>query len=177
MNNNKRVFVKKRRHQINADIMSYEVRITGGDLQGQIMSTNEAMELAFSLGKDLILITENATPPVAKIEDYNKFLYQLERTEKDRKKNSNRVEIREIQLSVSIADNDINTKSKKAREFLQENSKVKCVIQLKGRQKAMPEQGELVMLKFADILSDVGSPESMPNLDGGRWLMILKPKK
>ena len=177
MSNSKRVFIKKRRHMINEDIMSYEVRITGGDYQGQIMRTDDAMNLAFSLHKDLILISENAVPPVARIEDYNKFLYQLEKTEKDRKKNSSKVEIREIQLSVSIADNDINTKSKKAREFLVDENKVKCVIQLKGRQKAMPEQGELVMLKFANILSDVGSPEAMPKLDGGRWIMMLKPKK
>lgn len=176
MNNNRKPFIKKRKHKINEDIMSLEIRVSG-EYQGQIMNTEEAIELALSLGKDLILITENANPPVARIEDYNKFLYQQERMEKERKKNSNRVEIREIQLSCNIADNDINTKSKKAREFLQDDNKVKCVIQLKGRQKAMPEQGELVMLKFADILSDVGSPETMPKLDGGRWLMILKSKK
>ena len=80
-------------------------------------------------------------------------------------------------MSCSIADNDLNTKSKKAKEFLEDGNKVKCVVQLKGRQKAMPEQGEIVMLKFANILSSVGSPESLPKLDGGKWLMILKPKK
>ena len=141
------------------------------------MSTSEAITMAYLDDKDLILITEGANPPVAKIEDYNKYLYHQEKLEKERKRNSSRIETREIQLSVNIAENDLNTKSKKAREFLQDDNKVKCVIQLRGRQKAMPEQGEIVMLKFAHTLSDVGAPESMPKLEGGRWLMILKSKK
>ncbi len=174
---NKRVFIKQRKHKINKEIISPTVRVTGEGIQGQIMSTREAIDLAFTMDKDLILITENANPPVAKIEDYNKFLYHQEKIEKERKRNSSKIETREIQLSCNIAENDLNTKSKKAREFLEDDNKVKCVIQLKGRQKAMPEQGEIVMLKFANTLSDIGAPESMPKLDGGRWLMILKSKK
>ena len=170
-------FVKKRKHSINSEIVFPKVRVVGDGLKGDIMDTNDAIEMALSMDKDLILITENGNPPVVKIEDYNKFLYQQEKMEKERKRNSSKVDLREIQLSCNIADNDINTKSKKSRVFLEDGDKVKCVIQLKGRQKAMPEQGELVMLKFADILSDIGSPESMPKLDGSRWIMILKPKK
>ena len=100
-----------------------------------------------------------------------------EKQEKERKKNSVKNEIREIQLSCTIADNDLNVKSKKGKEFLEEGSKIKCVIQLKGRQRSMPEQGELILLKYADVLSEVGSPESLPKLEGSRWLMIMKPKK
>lgn len=176
---NKRNFPvqRQRRHKINSDIYYPNVRVTGEGVTPQIMNTKEAIDLAFTMDKDLILITENAVPPVAKIEDYNKFLYNQERQEKERKRNSSKNETREIQLSVSIADNDLNTKAKKAKEFLLSDSKVKCVIQLKGRQKAMPEQGELVMLKFANTLSEVGTPETMPKLDGGRWIMILKSKK
>ena len=174
----KRLFIKQRKHKINKEIFpAPKVRVVGEGVEPQIMDTRDAIDLAFSMDKDLILITENANPPVAKIEDYNKFLYQQEKMEKERKRNSTKIETREIQLSVSIAENDLKTKSKKAREFLEEDNKVKCVIQLKGRQKAMPEQGELVMLKFASSLSDVGAPETLPKLEGGRWLMILKAKK
>lgn len=174
----KRMFIKQRKHKINKEIFpSPNVRVVCEGIEPQIMDTRDAIDLAFSMDKDLILITENANPPVAKIEDYNKFLYQQEKMEKERKRNSTKIETREIQLSVSIADNDLKTKSKKAREFLEEDNKVKCVIQLKGRQKAMPEQGELVMLKFASSLSDIGAPETLPKLEGGRWLMILKAKK
>jgi translation initiation factor IF-3 len=168
---------KQRRHKINSDIYYPKVRVVGEGVEPGILNTKEAIDLAFTMGKDLILITENAVPPVAKIEDYSKFLYNQEKQEKERRKNSSKNETREIQLSVSIADNDLNTKAKKAKEFLLSDNKVKCVIQLKGRQKAMPEQGELVMLKFANTLADVGTPESMPKLDGGRWIMILKSKK
>jgi translation initiation factor IF-3 len=174
---NKRTFIKQRKHKINREIFFPQVRVIGDGVNPQIMKTTEAIDLAFTLDKDLILITETANPPVARIEDYNKFIYQQEKSEKERKKNSLRTETKEIQLSVSIADHDLSTKSRKAREFLEDDNKVKCVIQLKGRQKSMPEQGELVMLKFAEMVSDIGSLEFMPKLDGGRWHMIIKPKK
>jgi len=167
----------KRKHLINQDIKFPKVRVIGDDSQGGVMNTSDAIDLADSLDKDLILISENANPPIVKIEDYNKFLYNQEKSEKDRKKNYSKVEIKEIQLSCNIAENDLNTKSKKAKEFLEDANKVKCVIQLKGRQKGMPEQGELVMIKFADMLSEYGIPEAMPKLDGSKWLMMLKPKK
>lgn len=173
---NNRKFVKKNKHLLNNEIRVPQVRVVGDEANGQIMNTREAIDLSFSLGKDLILISENANPPVARIEDYNKFLYKQEKAEKERKRNSSKVELKEIQLSTTIADNDLNTKSRKAIEFLQENNKIKCVILLKGRQKAMPEQGELVMLKFANIVAEHGVPESMPRLDGSRWIMTLKPK-
>lgn len=169
-------FIKRNKHLLNNEIRCSQVRVVGDEMNGQIMNTSEAIDLSFTLGKDLILISESANPPVARIEDYNKFLYKQEKIEKERKKNSTKVELKEIQLSTTIADNDLNTKSKKAIEFLKENNKIKCVILLKGRQKAMPEKGELVMLKFANIVSEYGMPEAMPKLDGSRWIMTLKPK-
>ena len=165
----------RRKHKINKDITYSQVRLIGQG-EPQIVNTFETMKMANSEGKDLILISESSNPPIVKIEEYSKFLYQQEKAEKERKKKSSKTELREIQLSVNIADNDILTKSKKAKEFLLDDDKVKCVIQLKGRQKAMPEQGELVMLKFANILADIGSPEAIPKLDGGRWIMIIRPK-
>ena len=105
------------------------------------------------------------------------FLYDIEKAEKEKKKNSTKTEMKEIQLSPNIAENDLLTKAKKAKEFLEDQDKVKCVITLKGRQKAMPAAGELVMLKFAETLSEYGLPETLPKMEGNKWLMILKPKK
>ena len=117
--------IRKPKHRINQDIRYPKVRVVGDGLQGQILNIQEAIELASSMDKDVILISENANPPVVKIEDYNKFLYHQEKVEKERKKNSSKVNTREIQLSVNIADNDLNTKSKKAREFLVDSDKVR----------------------------------------------------
>lgn len=170
-------YKNKRKHKINEDIRSKEVRlIVTGDAP-QVISTIEALKMADDEGKDLILINENQEPPIAKIEDYSKFLYNLEKMEKERKKNSIKSELKEIKLSCEIADHDLEIKAKKTKQFLTDGDKVKCVIQLKGRQKGNPERGQLVMLKFATILEDFGSAENVPKLESSKWLMILKPKK
>jgi translation initiation factor IF-3 len=167
---------KERKHKINGEVRFPQVRLVGqGD--PQLMSSYDAYKMAESMQLDLILINESQTPPVVRIGDYNKFVYDLEKAEKERKKNAQKTEVKEIQLSCEIQDNDLQTKARKGREFLEENDKIKVVVQLKGRQKAMPERGEIAMLKFADILSDIGTPETMPKLEGGRWIMMMKPKK
>jgi len=167
---------KQRKHKINNEVRFPQVRLVGQG-EPQIISSYEASKIAEELGLDLILINESQSPPIVRIADYNKFIYDQEKAEKERKKNSQKTELREIQLSCDIQEHDIQTKSKKAKEFLTDNDKVKVVIQLKGRQAAMPERGELVMLKFADTLSEVGLPEDYPKLEGKRWQMILRPKK
>lgn len=170
-------FVKKQlKHKINSEVRFPEVRVIG-DHNGMIMSSYEASKLAESEGKDLILINEMAKPPVVRIEDYNKFLYNIEKKEKESRKNSQKSELKEISLSVTISDNDLMVKSKKALEFLERGDKVKCNLIMKGRQNNMKEQGELVMLKFAKLVEEFGTPEAMPKVEGNRWLMILKPKK
>ena len=167
--------VKQRRHKINGEVRFDEVRVIGE--VPQVMSSYEAYQLAQAEGKDLILINETQKPPIVKIEEYNKFLYNLEKAEKEKRKNAIKSVIKEIQLSPEISDNDLNTKARKGREFLEDGDKVKCVIQLKGRQKGNPERGEIVMLKYANILEEVGTLESMPKLEGSKWLMMIKPKK
>ena len=97
--------------------------------------------------------------------------------EKEKKKNSVKSELKEIKLSCEISDHDLEIKAKKAKEFLSEGDKVKCVIQLRGRQKGNPDRGQLVMLKFATILESFGTAENVPKLESSKWLMILKPKK
>ncbi len=172
----KKIFKKERKHKINEEVRFPEVRVIG-ELNGEVMSSFEAFRIAQSEDKDLILINENANPPVVKIEDYGKFLYNQERKEKETQKNIKRTELKEIVLSCTIADHDLEIKSKKALEFLEKGNKVKCSLLMKGRQNAMKEQGELVMLKFAQLLEDLGIPEDMPKNEGKRWIMIVKPKK
>jgi translation initiation factor IF-3 len=166
----------KRKHKINSEIISNEVRLIGRG-EPQVISIKEAIKLANDEEKDLILINDTQNPPIVRIEDYNKFLYETEKAEKEKKRNSQKSQLKEIQLSVNISDHDLETKSKKGREFLKDGDKVKVVISLKGRQKASPERGELVMLKFADSVSEFGLPEALPKLEGGKWLMMLKTKK
>lgn len=173
---NKRKFQKKNLYTINEDIKSHEVRLVGNG-EPIVIRTIEALKMARNEEKDLILINENQNPPIAKIMDYKKFLYDTEKAEKERKKNSVKSILKEIQLSTYIADNDLNVKSKKAIEFLQKGDKVKCSLILKGRQRATPQRGELTMLKFATLVEEFGSLESLPILQGNRWNMMIKPKK
>jgi len=167
---------KKKLHKLNGEIRFPEVRIIGNE-ERLVMSSYEAYNLAQERDLDLILINETSNPPVVKIEEYTKFLYNITKKMKEQKKNSTASELKEIQLSPNIADNDLNTKVKKSIEFLTRGDKVKCVLVLKGREKAMPEKGELVMLKFATMLEEVGTPEKMPVLESSKWFMIIKPKK
>ena len=165
----------KRRHKINSEVKSLEVRLVG---RGEpiVMKTSDAQKMAHDEEKDLILINDTQNPPIVRIEDYNKFLYELEKSEKEKRKN-NKSQLKEIQLSVNISDHDLETKAKKGREFLKDGDKVKVVISLKGREKANPERGELVMLKFAQSVQEFGIPEALPKLEGGKWLMLIKTKK
>jgi translation initiation factor IF-3 len=175
---NKKGFQKKeRKHKINGEVRFPDVRVSGEIGKGEIMSSYEASKLAESLGKDLILIAENANPPVVKIEDYGKFLYENEKREKESRKNQKKTELKEVQLSLNIADHDLGIKSKKALEFLNDGNKVKCSLLLKGRENNMADQGQVVMLKFATLLEELGIPENMPKLEGRKWNMIIKPKK
>jgi translation initiation factor IF-3 len=167
---------KQKKHKLNNEVRFPQVRLVGNG-ESRVMSSFEAFKLAQSQNKDLILINESQNPPIVRIEDYNKFMYELEKSEKEKKKNATKTELKEIQLSCEIAINDLQTKSRKAKEFLTEGNKVRCVIQLKGRQKQMPERGESVMLKFSELLAEVSIYEDFPKLENGKWSMTLKPKK
>ncbi len=165
-----------RKHKTNGEVRFDQVRVIG-DGEPKLMSSYDAYQIALLEGKDLILINESQTPPIVRIEDYNKFLYHLEKSEKEKKKNAVKSITKEVQLSPEISENDLNTKARKGKEFLEDGDKVKCVMMLKGRQKATPQRGEIVMLKFASILDEFGTPESLPKLEGGKWFMLLKPRK
>lgn len=166
----------KRKHKINTEIISIEVRLVGRG-EPHIISLKEALRIATEEEKDVILINDKQETPIVKIENYNKFLYEQEKIEKERKRNSNKTTLKEIQLSVNISDHDLETKAKKGREFLSDGDKVKVVVSLKGREKANPERGEFVILKFAQSVEEFGIPEALPKLEGGKWLMMIKTKK
>jgi translation initiation factor IF-3 len=168
---------KERKHKINGEVRFPLVRLIGGEEAPQVISSYEASKIAESMGLDLILISETQEIPIVKIGDYNKFLYEIEKAEKERKKNTHKTEIKEIKLSCEIHENDLLTKSRKGKEFLEDNDKIKIVIQLKGRQRTMPERGEFVMYRFADMLKDFGIPEDNPKLEGGKWIMTIRPLK
>ena len=165
------------KHKINGEVRFPQVRLVGFYDEPKIMSSYEASKLAESEELDLILINENQTPPIVRIADYKKFLYDTEKAEKEKKKNSSKSVTKEIQLSPEISSNDLNTKIRKGIEFLEEGNKVRCTLLLKGRQRALPERGEIVMLKYAEGIDEVGVPEHLPKLESSKWIMMLKPRK
>lgn len=173
---NNRKFQKERKHKLNGEVRFPQVRVVG-EGEPKIMSSFEAYKMAQSEGKDLILINETQNPPIVKIEDYNKFIYDFEKSQKAKQKTQHKIEIKEIQLSCDIAINDLQTKSRKAKEFLDDGDKVRCVVRLKGRQKSMPERGKNVMEKFLEILSETAQMEEILKYDGDKWQMTLKQKK
>ena len=167
---------KEIKHKLNSDVRFPKVRVIG-EFNGEIMSSFEASKIAKEREVDLILINENADPPVVRIEDYNKFIYDQNKKEKELKKNSKKNETKEVKLSLNIADHDLNVKAKKCKEFLTSGDRVKVTLLLKGRQNLMKDNAELVMLKFAQMLSEFGTPESLPKLEGKNFRMFIKPKK
>lgn len=167
---------KQRKHKINNEVRFPQVRLVGMG-EPKIMSSYEASQIARSEEKDLILINESQDPPIVRIEDYNKFIYDIERAEKEKKKNAKATQIKEIQLSTNIADNDLKTKARKGKEFLDEGDKVKIVLQMRGRERQNPEAGEITILKYVSLLDSEGIAEAMPKYEGNRWQVIMKPKK
>jgi len=168
---------QRRLHKINEEINHPSVRISGEGNESNIMSREAALQLAIDSEKDLILISDKSNPPFCKIEDYNKFIYNQEKKKKELEKNSPKNETKELSFGVFIADHDLKIKAKKAVEFLSDGAKVKCSLLLKSREKATPEKGELVLLKFAQLVEEHGSLETLPKLDGNKWFCMIKPKK
>lgn len=163
---------------MNDDIRVPEVRcnIDGGESLG-IISTDEAMEQANELGLDLVLIAPDAKPPVAKIMDYGKYKYQKEKQLKEQRKNQTKIDVKEIKLSVKIADNDIAYKVKHAREFLSEGKHVKFRVFLRGREMAHPEAAKDVLLKVWPMVEDLGTMDKPPRFEGRYYNMYVIPNK
>jgi len=163
---------------MNDDIRVAELRcnIDGGESLG-IISTDEAMSKANELGMDLVLIAPTANPPVAKIMDYGKYRYQEERKQKEQRKNQVKIVVKEIKLSVKIAENDVAYKVKHAREFLEKGYHVKFRVFLRGREMANPEAGRGVLLRVWPMIEDIGVMEKPPKFEGRYFNMYIIPQK
>ena len=163
---------------MNDDIRVAELRcsIDGGESLG-IISTDEAMSKANELAMDLVLIAPTAKPPVAKIMDYGKYKYQEEKKLKEQRKNQVKIVVKEIKLSVKIADNDIAYKVKHAREFLEKGFHVKFRVFLRGREMAHPAAGREVLLRVWPMVEDIGVMEKPPKFEGRYFNMYVTPQK
>ena len=163
---------------MNDDIRVSEVRcnVDGAESLG-VVSTDEAMEKANELGLDLVLIAPSAKPPVAKIMDYGKYKYQEEKKLKEQRKNQTKIDVKEIKLSVKIADNDIAYKVKHAREFLAQGKHVKFRVFLRGREMANPQAAKEVLLKVWPMVEDIGVMDKQPRFEGRYYNMLVLPLK
>ena len=166
-------------NRINQQIKSNEVRLISlpPNYTDGVYPIEEAIKISNALNLDLIEISPNANPPICKIMEFSKFLYEKKKKEKDNKKNQKVSQLKEIGLSPEIGEHDMETKARKGKEFLERGDKIKVVLLFKGRTIVFKERGELTMLKFADILKDLGTPEAMPKLEGKRMYMVIKPIK
>lgn len=167
---------KEAEHRINHFIRVPQVRLVGDNVTMGVYSTQDALKMAQQLELDLVEISPQVDPPVCKIIDYNKFLYDKKRKEKEMKAKSKSAELKEIRFTPGTDDHDFDFKARHAENFLKEGNKVKAYVQFKGRAIMFKERGELVLLKFAERLSEVGQVEGMPKLEGKRMLMIIAPK-
>ena len=163
-------------HRINDRIRVPQVRLVGDNVQVGIYPIEEAKRIAREQELDLVEISPNASPPVCKVIDYKKFLYEKKRKEKEMKANAKQSEVKEIRFTPGTDDHDFDFKAKHAEKFLKDGNKVKAYVQFKGRAIQFKERGELVLLKFAERLAEVGQPESLPKLEGKRMLLMLTPK-
>ena len=164
-------------HNINRDIKAPVVRVVGENLEPGIYNIKDALDLADEQGLDLVEISPKASPPVCRIVDYKKFLYERKKKMKETKAKTAKVVVKEIRLGPNIDDHDFNFKLKHAIKFLQEGAKVKVDVFFKGRMIVYKEKGEIVLLKFAQELEEYGKVERLPKLEGKRMIMIISPKK
>ena len=162
---------------VNEEIKLKEVRVVGVDGEAiGIMSSDDALQMAYDKGYDLVLMAPQAQPPVCRIMDYGKFRYEKEKKEKDIKKNKP-VELKEIQLSCRIDTHDFDTKARHAHRFLESGNKVRVVMRFKGREMTHIAIGQELMQKFIDVCSEVGTVDKQPVLDGRILSMVINPIK
>jgi translation initiation factor IF-3 len=164
-------------HRLNNEITAPEVRVIGDDIEPGIYPVAQAVRMAQAKEVDLVEISPNAVPPVCRIIDYKKFLYEKKKKDKEQKAKAKQSEVKEIRFTPNTDDHDFDFKAKHAEKFLLDGNKVKCYVQFKGRAIMFQERGELLLLKFAERLAEFGALESMPKMEGRRMLAIFSPKK
>jgi len=164
-------------HKINDKIKSPVVRVVGENVEPGIFNIKEAIALAEGLDMDLVEISPTANPPVCRIVDYKKFLYELKKKQKEIKQKTAKVVVKEIRMGPQTDEHDFLFKLKHAKNFLQEGAKVKVEVFFRGRSIVYKDQGEIILLKFAQELMEFGKVEKLPLLEGKRMIMIITPKK
>ncbi|MDB5201000.1 MAG: hypothetical protein JWQ27_409 [Ferruginibacter sp.] len=167
---------QQQEHRTNHMIKAPEVRLVGENIEPGVYSLAEANGFAKSQQLDLVEISPGANPPVCRIIDYNKFLYEEKKKKKEMKAKSKTSEVKEIRFTPNTDDHDFEFKVKHAEKFLKEGDKVKAHVQFKGRAIMFKERGELLLLKFADRLKESGALEGLPKMEGKRMLVMFAPK-
>jgi translation initiation factor IF-3 len=164
--------------RINHQIRVPEVRLVGDNIENPgVVKIQDALRKADELELDLVEISPKADPPVCKIIDYQKFLYSQKKKQKELKAKAAKIIVKEIRFGPNTDDHDFNFKLKHAEKFLQEGAKVKAYVFFKGRSILYNEQGEILLLRFANALEDVGKVEQLPKLEGKRMTLFITPKK
>ena len=166
----------KDQYRVNGQIHVREVRVVS-DGGSEVMPTRKALDLARQQELDLVEISPNAQPPVCRIIDYSKFLYQQKKRQKEMKQKQVKVEVKEIRFGPQTDDHDYQFKLKHAKEFLEEGNKVRAYVFFRGRSILFKDQGEVLLLRFANDLEEVAKVEQLPKLDGKKMFLFLAPKK
>lgn len=169
--------VERSPFRINGQIRIPEVRLVGDNVEVGIYPTRKALDIARNMNLDLVEISPKASPPVCRIVDYKKFLYDKKKKEKELKARQVKTVIKEIRFTPNTDDHDFEFKLKHAKKFLEDGSKVKAYVHFRGRNILFKERGELLLLRMAEQLTELGSIEQMPKLEGRRMIMFISPKK
>ncbi len=164
-------------HKINERISAQEVRVVGENVEPGVYTRDKALKLAQELEVDLVEISPNAVPPVCRLIDYKKFLYDQKKKQKEMKAKQVNVTVKEIRFGPNTDDHDFQFKLKHAQEFLKEGSKVRAYVFFKGRSIVFKERGEILLLKFVQELAELGTPELLPKLEGKKMFVVINPKK
>lgn len=178
--NTKKPFVKreeKEEHKINDRIFAREIRLVIEGEEPRVIATSEALKMAEEQELDLVEISPNAVPPVCKIMDYRKFLYTQKKKQKELKAKQTKVTIKEVRFGPNTDDHDFNFKLAHAKKFLEEGNKVKAYVFFRGRTIVFKDRGEILLLKFAQELADIGAVEQLPKLEGKKMIIMINPKK
>lgn len=164
-------------YKVNDEIRAREVRIVGEGFEPRVVSLKEALQIADNMGLDLVLISPNAVPPVCRIVDFSKFIYQLKKKQKEAKAKQVKIDVKEIRFGPQTDDHDYNFKLKHAKGFLQDGDKVKAYVFFRGRSILFKDQGEKILARFVADLEDYGKLEQAPVLEGKKMTIFISPKK
>ena len=167
----------KNQYRVNEQIRANEVRIVGDDIESMVMPLHKALALAEEKELDLVEISPTANPPVCRLIEYSKFLYQMKKRQKEQKAKQVKIDVKEIRFGPQTDEHDYNFKLKHAISFLQDGDKVKAYVFFKGRSILFKEQGEILLLRFAKDLEEYGKVDSMPVLEGKRMTIMISAKK